>query len=275
MRKTVMRRAVNEKIYYVNQTNSSRDLLKIQMCGITYPDKNYEISRDQSKVACIEYIEQGTGVLQIDGQIFYPEQGDTYFLQVGTKHHYFSDHENPWQKVFITVSGVLLDSLIEGYGLKKIYYFKGLDTGEEMRRIIDLAKENQEDRTEEIICILNRIFLKMRESVRGIDYTSNLAEKMKEYLRNNAASKFKIEALCKYISRSESQCIKIFKEAYGITPYAYFLNKKIKLAQDMLSNTNLSVKQIANHLNFTDEYYFSNIFKQKTGVSPSRYRKGL
>ena len=275
MRKTVMRRAVNEKIYYVNQTNISRDLLKIQMCGITYPDKNYEISRDQSKVACIEYIEQGTGVLQIDGQIFYPEQGDTYFLQVGTKHHYFSDHENPWQKVFITVSGVLLDSLIEGYGLKKIYYFKGLDTGEEMRRIIDLAKENQEDRTEEIICILNRIFLKMRESVRGIDYTSNLAEKMKEYLRNNAASKFKIEALCKYISRSESQCIKIFKEAYGITPYAYFLNKKIKLAQDMLSNTNLSVKQIANHLNFTDEYYFSNIFKQKTGVSPSRYRKGL
>ena len=275
MRKTVMNKATNEEIYYVSQTNRSRDMLKIQMCGITYPDKNYEISRDMSRVACIEYIEKGTGVLQIDGQTFYPEEGDTYFLQVGTTHHYSSDKEKPWKKIFINVSGVLLDSLIEGYGLKNIYYFKGLDTGEQMRGIVNLAKENNEDCTEEIICLLNRAFFKMREHIKTQNYTSDTAEKMKEYLRNNAASKFRIENLCKYISRSESQCIKIFKEAYGITPYAYFLSKKIRLAKDMLVNTNLSIKQIANNLNFADEYYFSNVFKQKTGVSPSKYRKGL
>ena len=275
MRKTVMKQVTNEEIYYVSQTNRSRDMLKIQMCGITYPDKNYEISRDLSRVACIEYIEKGTGVLQIDGQTFYPEEGDTYFLQVGTTHHYNSDKEKPWKKVFINVSGVLLESLIEGYGLKNIYYFKGLDTGEQMRDIVNLAKENKGDCTEEIICLLNRVFFKMREHIKTQNHTSDTAEKMKEYLRNNAASKFKIENLCKYISRSESQCIKIFKEAYGITPYAYFLSKKIRLAKDMLVNTNLSIKQIANNLNFADEYYFSNIFKQKTGVSPSKYRKGL
>ena len=38
-------------------------------------------------------------------------------------------------------------------------------------------------------------------------------------------------------------------------------------------NTNLSVKQIAYELSFTDEYYFSNIFKQKVGISPGKYRK--
>lgn len=270
-----MKNAVNEKIYYVNQTSSSRDILNIQMCGITFPDKNYEISRDNSNVACLEYIEKGMGVLQIDGQTFYPEEGDTYFLQVGTKHRYFCDKENPWKKIFINVSGSLLDSLIEGYSLKNIYYFKGLDLSKEMYSIFNLAKENREDSTEEIICILNRAFFKMREHLRGIDYTSDLAEKMKEYLHNNAASKFKLEKLCKYISRSESQTIKLFKEAYGITPYAYFLNKKIKLAKDMLLNTNLSVKQIADHLSFADEYYFSNVFKQKTGISPTKYRKGL
>ena len=41
----------------------------------------------------------------------------------------------------------------------------------------------------------------------------------------------------------------------------------------MLLNTNLSVKQIANHLSFADEYYFSNVFKQKVGLSPTAYRK--
>jgi len=125
-----------------------------------------------------------------------------------------------------------------------------------------------------IICILNQIFFKMRAHIKCTDPTLDVAEKMKDYLRNHAASKFKIEKLCQYISRSESQTIKIFKEAYGITPYAYFLEKKINLAKDMLLNTNLSVKQIANNLYFADEYYFSNVFKKKTGVSPSKYRKG-
>jgi len=268
-----MKKASNEEIYYVSQTNHSRELLPIQMCGITYPDKHYEISRDLSRVACIEYIENGMGVVQIDGQTFYPEAGDTYFLQVGTTHHYFSDRENPWEKIFINVSGVLLDSLTVGYGLKKIYYFKGLDTSREMRSIVNLAKEKNEDCTAEIICLLNKVFFKMREHMNARNYASDTAEKMKEFLRNNAASRFKIETLCKYISRSESQCIKIFKDAYGITPYAYFLDRKIQLARDMLTNTSLSIKQIANNLHFADEYYFSNIFKQKTGVSPSKYRK--
>ncbi len=270
-----MKNASHEKIYHLHQTSSARDLLNIQMCGITYPDRNYEIGRDRSVVACLEYIEKGMGTLQIDGQTFYPEEGDTYFLQVGTTHHYFSDKENPWKKIFINASGSLLDRLIEGYGLENIYYFKGLDLSREMGSIIDLAKENQESSTQEIICILNRAFFKMREHVRGIDHASDPAEKMREYLRNHAATKFKMEDLCKYISHSESQTIKIFKKAYGITPYAYFLEKKIKLAKDMLINTNLSVKQIADHLSFADEYYFSNIFKQKTGLSPTKYRKGL
>ena len=253
-----------EEIYYANQTSRPRDILNIQMCGITYPDKNYEIVRDCSDVACLEYIEKGMGVLQIDGHTFHPEEGDSYFLQVGTKHRYFSDKENPWQKIFINVSGSLLDSLIEGYGLKKFYYFKGLNLKEELHRIFALAKESSGDCTEEIICLLNRAFFKMREHINAQAYTSDTAEKIKEYLRNNAATKFRIENLCKYISRSESQTIKIFKKAYGITPYAYFLNKKIKLAEEMLLNTNLSIKQIADKLCFTDEYYFSNLFKEKT-----------
>ncbi len=273
MRKTVMRRAANEDIYYINQTSYTRDMLKIHICGITYPDKTYEIIRNNSPVACIEYIEKGTGTVQTDDEIFYPKEGDAYFLHTGANHHYYSDKENPWKKIFINVSGSLLDSIIEGYNLKNSCYFKELDVSKELYSIIDLARENKDDSTEEMICILNRIFFKMRRCVRDKNFTPDMAEKMKEYLRNNAASKFKMENLCEYISRSESQTIKIFKKAYGITPYAYFLDKKINLAKNMLLNTNLSVKQIAYNLNFADEYYFSNVFKNKVGVSPGKYRK--
>ena len=76
------------------------------------------------------------------------------------------------------------------------------------------------------------------------------------------------------MSRSESQTIRIFKRAYGVTPYAYLLEKKLDLAGQLLRDTNLSVREIAEKLSFADEYYFSNVFKKKTGVSPSVYRRG-
>ena len=232
-----MKSARDEKIYYVNQTALSRRLFHIQMCGITYPDKSYEISRENSAVACLEYIEKGAGVLEIDGQTYTPAEGDSYLLGVGTNHHYYSDKRDPWQKVFINVSGGLLESLVEGYGLKGVYYFKGLDLGEELRAIVALAKERTEDCTEEIICILNRAFYRMRSHIARADAAPLAAERMKEFLRRRASSEFRMEELCKLVSRSESQTIKIFKEAYGTTPYAYFLEKKLRLACIFRTNT--------------------------------------
>ena len=114
MRKTSMKSARDEKIYYVNQTALSRRLFHIQMCGITYPDKSYEISRENSAVACLEYIEKGAGVLEIDGQTYTPAEGDSYLLGVGTNHHYYSDKRDPWQKVFINVSESLYSYITKG-----------------------------------------------------------------------------------------------------------------------------------------------------------------
>ncbi len=273
MRNTVVRRAKKEDIFYINQKSEEKNIFNIQMCGITYPDKNYEIERRHSNVMCIEYIEKGCGTVHICDETFYPVEGDAYMLHLDFDHHYYSDEINPWKKIFINLSGNLAESLVEGYQLNKCYHFKNLNIKNELYSIIDIARKNSGG-TEEIICIINRIFMKMRNAVYPKNNLPEIAEKMKEYLNQNLMNKFKVEDLCRFVSRSESQTIKIFKNAYGVTPYAYVIDKKIKLAKDMLINTSLSIKEIAYNLSFTDEYYFSNVFKSRTGQSPSAYRKG-
>ena len=47
----------------------------------------------------------------------------------------------------------------------------------------------------------------------------------------------------------------------------------IEFAKKLLIDTNLSVREIALKLCFADEYYFSNIFKTKTGKTPTEYRR--
>jgi len=266
---------MKEEIYSFSQTAESKGLIRFEMCGITFPDKSYRICRKNSRVSCIEYIEDGSGTVNIGNNTFYPTEGDSYFLQEGKDQLYYSDKSRPWKKYFINFSGELAKKLTEGYGLSDVYHFEGLDLKAELLRIIELGKRVEEDHTCELILILNEIMLKLREHSSKKHKIRTVEEKMKDYLNTKTESVFRIEELCRHISRSESQTIRLFKAAYGITPYAYVLAKKLDLAKKLLCDTNLSVKEIADKLCFADEYYFSNLFKQKTGMTPSAYRHKL
>lgn len=263
----------NEEIYSIAQRDEHKEIVYFSICGITYPNKNYEIIRGASSTACIEYIEEGIGKVKIGDKEFYAAEGDSYYLHQNFAQHYYSDSEQPWKKYFINLSGSLVDSLTDGYGLKNCFYFKGLNLKEELCRIIEIAKRGENDNTKELVGIVNEIFLKMRSHIINDSRQDSPAAQMKDFLNTKLLDDFRIEELCRYINKSESRTIQIFKKAYGVTPYAYLLNERVSLAKNMLRNTNLTIKQIAYKLKFADEYYFSNVFKNKTGVSPLRYRK--
>lgn len=269
MRKTRM----NEEVYRINQESNTRDLIKFQLCGTTFPDKSYRIRRQNSDIYCIEYVESGCGTVHLDDEVFHPVAGDSYFLQATKSQYYYSDKKDPWKKHFINLSGSLVEHLANGYGVTNVSHFKGLSLECELKRIIEIAKKEDEYHTSELIAIVNEMFLKMRCHVKATENRSDIGEQMKDFLNTQITSKFHIELLCRHVSRSESQTIRIFKKQFGITPYTYVLDKKISFAKKLLVDTSLSVKQISDKLCFSDEYYFSNIFKKKTGQTPSQYRK--
>ena len=269
MRNTRMK----EELYRINQKGNMQDLIKFHLCGTTFPDETYKIRRPASPIWCLEYVEDGGGTVRQNDETYFPKAGDSYFLHAGKDHYYFSNRTDPWKKHFINVSGKLIENLIEGYGLSDTVHFVGLDLGGEIKQIIEIAKKGRMDNTPELIVILNEIFLKMHVHMKKDDELSSIGIEMKDFLNTQITSKFHLELLCKHISKSESQTIRIFKKLYGITPYTYVLNKKIDFAKKLFVDTNLSVKEIAKKLCFSDEYYFSNIFKEKVGISPSQYRK--
>ena len=89
----------------------------------------------------------------------------------------------------------------------------------------------------------------------------------------NLYTKITVEDVAGYISLSVSQLNRLFKKEYGTTVYSYLLNCRIETAKSLLKGTALSISEISEKLIFTDEHYFSNIFKKKVGLAPSAYRK--
>ena len=264
---------MNEKVYSIYQTEQNKKLICFELCGITYPDKSYEITRHNSKTMCIEFVQRGAGVINADAQSFEVGEGDSYFLQSGQNQHYYSHKDNPWTKYWVNISGPLAEKLIDGFNLRYHIYYKNLNIMEHLCNIIDMAKNSSDDSTSYMICELTKIFGKMYSSITSVAASDDIAGKMRQYLDINAGKKFAIKDLCEYVSRSESQTIRIFRQRYGITPYAYHMSKKTELAKSLLRGTNLSIKQIAYNLGFADEYYFSNAFKKQAGMSPGNFRK--
>lgn len=66
---------------------------------------------------------------------------------------------------------------------------------------------------------------------------------------------------------------KTFKEVLGTSPGQYLLNLKIEKTGQMLRETSLTISEIATRAGFESEFYFSRIFKKKTGYAPSEYRR--
>ncbi|MBI4979623.1 MAG: helix-turn-helix transcriptional regulator [Spirochaetes bacterium] len=65
---------------------------------------------------------------------------------------------------------------------------------------------------------------------------------------------------------------KIFKQRTGYPPQQYFLRMKLAAAKEQLLSTDHSIKSIARAVGFTDQYYFSRLFKQHENMSPAYYR---
>jgi len=71
---------------------------------------------------------------------------------------------------------------------------------------------------------------------------------------------------------SRTHFFRAFRRETGQTPYGYHLQITIRRAGEMLRNSDLPVKEIAEALGFRNPYHFSKLFKNKTGASPRHYR---
>jgi AraC-like DNA-binding protein len=64
----------------------------------------------------------------------------------------------------------------------------------------------------------------------------------------------------------------LFKCATGYAPIEFFIRLRMQRACELLRETTLSIKEVATLLGYSDQFYFSRIFKSVNGVAPSYYR---
>lgn len=82
-----------------------------------------------------------------------------------------------------------------------------------------------------------------------------------------------VEEVAAHIGLSTSYFTKQFRMHTGFSPYEYLTLQRIQRAQELLTSTTLTVKQIAYEIGYNSEENFIRSFKKKTGLSPTNFRK--
>ena len=264
----------NEVLTYIYHS-AQKVPLSIECFGITYPNPHFHIRRTDATYFILEYIISGKGYLVVDGTKHTLHANDVYILEPGSSHEYYADKDDPFKKIWINFKSDLFFMILNEYNLKQTYVFHDTDIMEDMSNIIALEKVSvyNDQIYKAASKYLFNIFMTLAEKKQLVPNESPIAQQILAELDKAIDSNVSIDDICNELFISRSKAIREFKKHYNTTPHAYLLDRKISFAKMLLQNSRHSIKSISAHLGFADEKYFANVFKSKTGMTPTQYRK--
>ena len=95
----------------------------------------------------------------------------------------------------------------------------------------------------------------------------------RRYLDSHYSEAIGIQELCQVLGISYSHFHRSFKQQIGMAPQNYLIKKRLDAAKKCLETSNASVREIALHCGFADEYSLYRLFMKNIGTAPSKYRE--
>ncbi len=229
----------------------------------------------------INYITDGSGIFEtIDGR-FQVAPGSILIIRPGVWHRYKPDQTTGWNEHYIGFNGDFCRNLFhEGFfQLSKPVVYVGFQESllKIFHEVIQLVKDEKTGHQQ--VCAANTILAlsKILSVIRNQEFAGKTIERTIRkaclYFRENLNKNVNIEELAHELNVGYSYFRQMFRKYTGISPIQYHLSLRIQKAKDLLVSTDQSIKEIAIDLGFESYFYFSRIFKDKTGKSPLEFRK--
>lgn len=102
-----------------------------------------------------------------------------------------------------------------------------------------------------------------------------LVEQAMEYMDAHFMEPLTMPGLAAQYGLNSKQLAYLFQKHAGISPNEYLIEQRISRARQLLSSTGCSVAKVSAYVGYADPYYFSKIFKKRTGVCPSTLQRCL
>ncbi len=219
------------------------------------------------KNPCIGYLLKGRGDFLYKGKKYTAFEGDLIYIAKGTRYY------SVW-------SG---NPDIEFYSVGFSYY-NPYDMNDRRFQIVKSFKREYFDKMyerykkEDLLASNGYFYLMMSELIDKLEETPDTyylksIEPAIKYINENLCEKVSVSELSRMCGLSESRFHHLFKDITGNTPIEYKNNLIIEEALRLLYETDMTIENISEELNFSSPAFFRRIFKGVTGKNPKDIRK--
>lgn len=221
----------------------------------------------------------GSGVLHIGGQIAPLSADKCYLLSPGTSY----SADNPEMTLYyylISFTAIHAAELPERYAGELLPGRRELIV-HPFTRVIRLAeelamKENSGDdvqhykqqlKFQELLLLL----FEHNYPSGQLPSPAESVERTVEYMQKHYMESITVKQLAELAGISLWQYTPLFQKLTGTKPLDYLTELRIHHSKQFLLDSAEPLREIARQVGFSDEYYFSRRFRQKTGVTPGQY----
>ncbi len=224
----------------------------------------------------VTYIIGGTGYF--NGHKLCAGQG--FIVRPEMPEHYYPDHTDPWEYVFVSSKDPNMENVLEFYNedpKTHIFTFNSLDV---IRALVPEIEKNHHCyvRNFKILEYYFRILNTHADFLRYKQGNSNPGEvyfiKAKNYIQEYVNSPISVSEIAGMLNISYPYLYKVFMKYANSSPKQYICDAKMEEAKNLLlRNRELSISEVASSVGFIDQFTFSRFFSLHQKMSPSEYRK--
>lgn len=102
--------------------------------------------------------------------------------------------------------------------------------------------------------------------------SSRARRTIQEFLSENLDQKIDLATLAERVGLSRFHFTRAFKTSFGVPPYRYLLNLRIRKASDLLKSSQMPITNIALEVGFSCPSEFARVFRQIMNCTPREYR---
>ena len=256
--------------------------------GAEYPPKGhprgYNFNWENGRILQeyqLNYITEGEGVLETPEGEYEIKEGSVILIRPNQWHRYKPLKSKGWKEHYIGFNGNFAQNIFEVYGLSSVapiihigFEEPVLHLFQDIFNLIQSEKPGyQQICSGLVIQILGILVANQRNKNSNNSRVETIIQKACLIIRENLDKNLNIEVMAEKLNVSYSLFRTSFKKYTGLSPNQYHLSLRIHHAIYLLNNTDLSIKEISFNLGFCSIFYFSKVFKEKTGQNPSCYRQ--
>lgn len=243
-------------------------------------NKNYNINHGERNPTNIIFVTlAGGGILELDGIGYKITPGTMTIIPSHINTVYYTDpEEDHWEFYWMHVGGVNVSNILRRLYQSHNYLIPLNDPSVYTAIYEDILGSALEGTA---MALYNSrklsefLHLFVEEIISGriiVSDNNNFVKTILQYIELHYMEDISLTDLAGLVFMSVEGTIRTFKKYTGYTPHAYLKLYRIMLACDLLSTTDLSVKNIAVRVGHQSASNFSSEFRRVKGVTPTQFR---